>query len=197
VKVTAIKRQIKQSARYSIYVDEKYSFSLSESELLDTKLLQGQEITAEQLENFQARAKAGKAFNQALELLAYRARSEWEIREYLKRKDYEPTLIDAAISKLAQYGYVDDRAFARQWVESRRLLKAASKRRLQQELRQKHIADEVVTIVLDESETDDRQALRQLIDKKRSRYPDKLKLMQYLMRQGYNYDDIKQALRDD
>jgi len=41
--------------------------------------------------------------------------------------------------------------------------------------------------------------LRELIAKKRqqSRYQDKLKLMQYLSRQGFGYGDIKTVLEED
>jgi SOS response regulatory protein OraA/RecX len=45
----------------------------------------------------------------------------------------------------------------------------------------------------------DISALKSTIEKKRrqSKYSDDLKLMQYLARQGYNYDDIKTALQAD
>jgi regulatory protein len=36
--------------------------------------------------------------------------------------------------------------------------------------------------------------MSKIIAKKRSRYPDDKKLMQYLARQGFSYDDIKKAL---
>ena len=84
-------------------------------------------------------------------------------------------------------------------MRNRRLLKAVSKRRLMQELRQKRIADDVIQQVLAEDETDDRNVLRELVERKRrqSKYQDNLKLMQYLARQGFSYDDIKAALADE
>jgi len=197
MKITAIKQQVKRVGRYSIFVDGKYSFSLSESELLNTKLVPNQEITAGQLEQLKGTAVIDKAFGRALNLVAHRPRSEWELRDYLRRKDHEPETIEAVIAKLDKYGYVNDAAFAKQWVQSRRLLKATSKRRLQQELRQKHIENDIIDATLAEDETDERQVLRELVEKKRSHYPDDLKLMQYLARQGYGYDDIKTVLHGD
>jgi regulatory protein len=84
-------------------------------------------------------------------------------------------------------------------VESRRLLKATSKRKLAMELKQKRIAEDIITQVLAEDETDERHVLRDLIAKKRTqtRYQDEQKLLAYLMRQGFNYDDIKAALQND
>lgn len=194
MKITAIKQQVKQAGKYSIFVDAKYSFSLSGSELIKSRLVPGQEIDVKQLKALKNTAVVDKAFGRAINLLSRRPRSEWELRDYLKRKEYGPETIEVVINKLAEYGYIDDKDFAIQWVNSRRLLKSTNKRHLQQELRQKHIASGVIDEVISQDETDDRQVLRQLVDKKRSRYPDKIKFMQYLSRQGYNYDDIKAVL---
>jgi SOS response regulatory protein OraA/RecX len=64
------------------------------------------------------------------------------------------------------------------------------------ELKQKHINEDIIREVLDEDETDERDQLRTLVAKKRSRYPDDQKLMQYLARQGFGFDDIKSVLRE-
>jgi len=196
VKITDIKQQVKRADRYSIYVDGKYVFSLGESELLNTGLRINQEFTAEELENLKQTAILDKAYDRALNLISMRKRSQWEMRDYLKHKDYEPDIIETILNKLSDNGYVDDRAFAKAWVNTRRLLKATSKRRLQQELRQKRVEDEIIKQVLEEDETDEHEVLRELVAKKRrqSRYQDNFKLMQYLARQGYNYGDIKAAL---
>jgi regulatory protein len=39
--------------------------------------------------------------------------------------------------------------------------------------------------------------LQKIIAKKRSRYDDEQKFMAYLARQGFSYDDIKEALREE
>jgi regulatory protein len=93
---------------------------------------------------------------------------------------------------------LNDEAFARAWIENRRLLKPISLRRLTQELRQKHLSNDVIEQVLAEDETDELETLRELVAKKQlqSKYRDnELKFMQYLARQGFNYGDIKQALQ--
>lgn len=199
MKITDIKSQVKRAGRYSVFVDGKYTFSLGELELVNAGLKVGQELTAEELTGLQDTARLDKAYDRALNFIAIRRRSEWEIREYLKRKDYEQEIIGVVLSKLGEYGYVNDEAFATAWVESRRLLKATSKRRLQQELRAKRVADDIIGQVLSDDEADEGEILKELIAKKRqqTRYQDDLKLMQYLVRQGYNYGDIKAALTQD
>jgi regulatory protein len=197
MKITDIKQQVKRQDRYSIYIDGKYVFSYGESELLQSGLHIGKELTAKELEEQQGRAAVDKAYDRALRYLAIRMRSEWELRQYLKRKDYDDPLIDQILNMLSNRGMVDDLKFAHMWVDNRHLLKTISRRRLQQELRQKRISDDIIQQVLQADETDERTELRALVEKKRqiSRFQDDLKLMQYLSRQGYNYDDIKAALQ--
>lgn len=196
MKITAIKQQVKRKDRYSVYIDSKYSCSFSEGELLRLGLRIDQDLADEDLANLKNRAVIDKAKTRALDLVSRRPRSRWELEDCLKRKDYGKEVIEGTIKTLSDLGYVNDMDFARRWVENRRLLKATSKRRLRQELKQKRISEDIIGQVLDEDETDEREVLRELIARKRkqSKYQDNLKLMQYLSRQGYSYDDIKTVL---
>ncbi len=196
MKISAIKQQVKRADRYSIYGDGKYLFSLSELELINTGLRVGKELGEQELDALKDQAVLDKAYDRTLNLISHRPRSEGELRDYLKRKDYDEDVTTQTVNRLRERGYVNDQDFARRWVETRRLLKFTSKRRLSQELRQKHIASDVIDQVLASDETDERAVLRELIERKRKqiKYHDNLKLMQYLSRQGFNYDDIKSAM---
>lgn len=199
MKISDIKQQVKRRDRYSVYVDGKYTFSFGETELINTGLRLNQKIDTAKLEELKKISALDKAYDRALNLIARRRRSEWEIRDYMKRKDYDEAVVTEILNKLSNRGYVDDSAFAKAWVENRRLLKSTSKRRLAQELRQKRVPDDVIQIALEDDETDELDVLRQLVSQKRcqTRYQDKMKLMQYLSRQGYNYGDIKTVLEED
>jgi regulatory protein len=202
VKITAIRQQEKRKDRYSVYVDEKYAFSLSEGALLETKLASGQELTGEQVEVYKQLSAEDKVYSNALRYAAMRRRSRWEMESYLQRKDASPALAQQILSKLSDLGFIDDLAFAQAWVENRHLLRPTSQRKLQQELRAKRVPADIVDKVLREDETPDRDELRAMVARKRrqSKYQDNDKLMQYLARQGFGYEDIKTVLaelRDD
>lgn len=196
MQISSIKQQVKRQDRYSVYVDGKYLFSFSQSELLQSGIRVGQELTEQELGELKSSAMLDKAYDRALNLISHRPRSEGELRDYLRRKDLPSSDIDRVIAKLANGGYVDDLDFAMRWVSNRRLLKSTSKRRLTQELRQKRIADEIISEVLVADSTDERQVLAELIQRKRkqTKYQEPTKLMQYLSRQGFSYDDIKTAM---
>lgn len=199
MKITSIKQQVKRHDRYSIYVDDKYLFSLSEHELIKSELKKGQELDEHDIARLKDQAVVSKAYDRALNLISHRPRSEWELRDYLRRKGYDEPCTGSVLVRLRERGYVDDEDFARRWVSTRRLLKHTSKRRLAQELRQKRIADSIVRDVLEQDETDETEVLREVVARKRrqSKYQDNLKLMQYLSRQGFGYDDIKSVLNED
>jgi regulatory protein len=198
VKITDIKQQLKQADRYSFYVDGKYAFSLSETALLEQRLVSGQELTNDQLVAYKRLSTDDKLYNNALRYAVMRPHSHWELSNYLKRKQAEEPVAKQILEKLERLGLVDDVAFGRSWVANRHLLKAVSKRRLTQELKQKRVPDDVISQVLDEDESDERTILRNLVAKKRqqSQYQDKNKLLQYLASQGFSYDDIKYVLQD-
>jgi regulatory protein len=198
MKVSGIKQQVKTQGRYSIFIDGKFSFGLSESALMKSGLRIGKEISREELVSLKDVAKADKAFNRALGLIARRPRSEWEIRDYLRRKEYDPEFIDELVDRLRTGKWLDDNAFARMWVENRRLLKATSSRRLTQELKQKRVSDDIIKDVLFDDQTDEIVLIKEIITRKRkqTRYQDNQKLIAYLVRQGYNYSDVKDALKE-
>ncbi len=196
MRITALKQQVKRRDRYSVYIDGSYVCAFSESEVLKLGLHLGKELSAGELQKLKDDSVLDKARYQASGQLARRQRSEWELRDYLRRKEYDPEVIDQVIAQLSEYGYVDDVKFASAWVANRRLLKPVSRKRLQMELRQKRVSDDIITATLAEDDTNETALLVELIERKRhqAKYQDSTKLMQYLIRQGYNYGDIKSAI---
>lgn len=196
--LTAIKQQEKLKGRYSVFVDGKYSFSLSDTALLDARLTQGMELTGEELKSYKQLSLDDKVYGNALRYAAMRLRSRWELESYLQRKQASPDLAMQIMDKLKGIGMINDLAFAQSWVENRHLLRPTSKRKLQQELQTKRVPGEIIQQVLHADEITDQESLTDIIQRKRrqSKYQDDLKLMQYLARQGYGYSDIKTALAE-
>lgn len=221
MKVTRIAQQVKRKDRYSVYIDEKYSFSLSDYQLVGSGITVGKEFTEGELDEFLQESNFGKAYERALNYVMIRPRSEKEIKDYLIRtflypkpkvfidksgerrvkkrivdKDKTNLLIDRVMERLISKGYINDESFSKAWVNSRQLTKKSSKRKLEQELRAKGIASEIIATVLQNIEETEIENLNELIVKKQKqlKYHDEIKLIQYLLRQGFNYSDIKNEL---
>ena len=196
MRITAIKQQVKDQNRYSIFIDDEFSFGMSELSLIESGITKGQELTDVELAKYKDTAELDLAYNKALGLISRRLRSEWEIKDYPRRKKYVPEQIDAIVARLYKRSWLNDEAFARMWVENRRLLKSASARRITQELKAKRVSEDTIRSVLENDSNTDSAILKELIISKRkqSRYQDDQKLLAYLMRQGYNYADVKQQM---
>ncbi|HSX29801.1 MAG TPA: RecX family transcriptional regulator [Candidatus Saccharimonadales bacterium] len=197
MKVTNILQQVKQPGRYSVYVDGKFAFGLSESGLLQSGLASGQELTTTELAAHKKAAGLDKAYGNALRYVAMRPRSEWELTEYFRRKGIDGEATAVIINRLRGLDLLNDAAFAKAWVANRQALKPISKRRLVLELKQKHVAEDIITSAVTQDSKDERNAIKKLIEKKRKSYTDPQKLLQYLARQGFSYDDIKSVLYND
>lgn len=197
MKITAIKVTVKTPGRCAIFVDGKYSFSLNETQLLGSGIYVGKELTASDLATLKDESKFGKAYARALDYIVRRPRSEKELRDYAWRKQWEPELIERVIVRLKIKNHLDDQAFSRFWVQNRITGKSTSQRKLRLELSQKGVAKDVIDkVLLEIPESLESDALCRLITKKRKlpRYQDDQKLIEYLVRQGFRYDDAKVAL---
>lgn len=198
MKITKIQPAVKTAGRYNIFVDEKYSFSLDENQLLDEKLKIGFEIEEVDLLKLKGESEFGKSYARALELILSRPRSEKEMRDYAYRKKWDEELSDRVLKKLRDKGYLDDRKFTEFWLRARINGKPKSKRKISAELAQKGVKREIADEILAQY-TDDQEmgTLLQLVEKKRKKYTDEQKFMAYLAGQGFSYDMIKKAIKDD
>ena len=99
---------------------------------------------------------------------------------------------DLIVQRLCKKGYVDDERFAEYYVENRFVKKGASRKRLRMELVKKGVEQGVVDSVL--GKRDDTEEILKMIAKKRAKYDDD-KLTQYLCRQGFDYQLVRNLVR--
>jgi regulatory protein len=200
MKITDIKQQVKRKDRYSIYIDDKYIFSLSEAEFVSSGFRKGDSLSTKELENYKAKSEEGKAYDRMLRFISVRMRSRWEVEQYLKRKGYVDSLAKSLLVKAEKLGLINDEGFAKQWVEWRTNSGGRSKKKLSAELYQKKIDPEIINQVLSEiDEQTEIDQIKNVIARKSrlSQYQDKQKLVAFLARQGYSYYLIKRAVENE
>jgi regulatory protein len=199
MKITAIKQQVKNPERVSIFVDGKYEFSLSLDELVKYKLKNNDELDKADLKKFKKISADGKLRARALEWLLNRPHSEREFRDYLYRKKVEPEQVDSLVDEFIERGYLDNMKFAL-WFTELQARRGKSDRAIKAELFKKGIGRELADETMPESAGDESQRLKAMIDKKRrlSRYKnDPQKLAKYLTAQGFSWQEVKQQLLDE
>ncbi|MCK9594195.1 MAG: regulatory protein RecX [Candidatus Omnitrophica bacterium] len=126
-------------------------------------------------------------------LLKFRLRTEKELYQRLKRKSFSEGCVNKTLEFLKAKRFIDDRLFAKAWVESR-LKKPLGLRRLAAELKIKGVAEEIINSRLNEakkgySEEDVvKEIIRQKQEKTRGIDPLKAKkrIYSYLLRRGFS-----------
>lgn len=196
MKITAIRQQVKNPERVSIFVDERYSFSFSLDELVKYGLKNNQELTGAEVKKYKKISADGKLRARALEWLLNRPHSERELRDYLYRKKAEPDQIENLVSEFTAKGYLNNAKFAI-WFTELQSRRGKSDRAIRAELFKKGIGREQVEAALTTTAGDELTRLRAMIAKKGklNRYrADPQKFMKYLVSQGFSWQLVKQEL---
>ena len=142
--------------------------------------------------------------NVAYRLLARRDRSRFEIREALKKKDFEKNIIEEVISDLTEKGYLDDQKFAKVYGGSLARNRKVGPNYVMNKLIKKGVdrslSHEAVAELFSDQEEIQNQ-LHSLIEKKMGRLkPDlsqiqiKKRLYDFLAGKGFGSDAIIKAL---
>ena len=188
-KITALKAQINNSDRVSVFLDGEYAFGLFR--VVAGWLQVGQELDEEKIRQLNQAEAGEKAYQRALNFLSYRVRTESEIRRNLKKHDTPEGVIDEVIDRLRRNKLVDDLHFANTWVENRSEFQPRGRRALQSELRQKGVDQEMIAEALqnlDEGELAYRAAKKNARKYLRFEWPEfRKKLLAFLARRGFNY----------
>lgn len=103
------------------------------------------------------------AKDEAMRYLEYRSHTASEVRSHLKKKEFPEDEIDECMEFLLDCHFIDDEEYCRRFIEYS-MEKGRGPQRIRQELNQKGVSGELISIGMDElydSETQRETALRQ------------------------------------
>ena len=146
------------------------------------------------------------AYTRCAALLSMKGQTEHQLRESLARVSYPQEVIEKVISSLLSAGYLNDKAFAEQWI-SRRTATGIGKSRIRTELRLKGISAELIEsafAAFAEEETaaeETEEGLKRAFEKaSRNRDigdpRDRQKVIAALVRKGYSFSDAYRAIKE-
>jgi len=192
--ITKIERQKKNKLRFSIFVDEKYAFGVSEDVYARFVLHQGQTLTESEREIIEQAESESSVKRSALHYRSYRPRSTKEIVEYLQKKGYDESHIQQAIRYLDDNMLLNDEEFARMFCRDKLTLKPVGKSSMKQLLFKKGIDRDIAEKIIGElytSESENALALKEGERKYKrvSTLPivtQKKRIYEHLLRRGYD-----------
>ena len=150
-----------------------------------------------------AKARA-RVFQRAAKLLAAKQRSVEELREKLSTtRGATRPVIDEVITRLREYGYLDDAKFAQSYASLRLRERPLGRRRLQRDLWLKKIDKQTAETALDEvfESTPEEELIERAIAKrirlrgKPKNREDAKKLFDHLIRQGFEFELVSDKVR--
>jgi regulatory protein len=131
-------------------------------------------------------------------------RTRAQLQKVMARKEIPEEVMAAVLDRFEEVDLIDDKEFARQWVQSRHLGRGLARRALAYELRQRGVADETVRDAVEEVSSDDELlAARELVRRKaagmRNDDPQRRirRLAGMLARKGYGGAVAMQAIREE
>jgi regulatory protein len=194
MQITALEKQ-RRHQRANVYLDGRYAFSLSLELVAQAGLHEGDALSPQKVDSLRRADMRHQAQEAALRLLAYRPRSEAELRSRLARRGLPPGVIQETMERLREQGLLDDDAFARYWVDARQQSSPRGRRLLRRELLAKGIAVETArqaVATVEEEEIARRAAEKKAHSLRNLDYATfRRRLGQFLLRRGFPYETAR------
>ena len=158
--ITGITPQIRDKERCNIEVDGRFFCGMKLETVVKHRLKVGVAVSEEELSRLQLESEKLTALDKALTYITASMKTERDIRTYLRKKGYLEDVSDYVVEKMRSYGYLDDDAYARAYIDHAGKKKGS--RLIQMELRQKGVPDEAIEEALQGFSGEEESALEVL-----------------------------------
>lgn len=211
--ITQLTAGVRNPNRVNVFLDGRFAFSLDVTQVVDFGLKSGQKISPDRYDELENASEFGKLYQRTLEWVLVRPRSLYEVQSYLKQRqarrrilnkqrehqelkplpEFPDSMLDVVVARIKEKDYVDDCRFAEYYIENRYVRRGISHKRLRLELSQKGVAADIIETALRKIGRPEDEEILKIIAKKYKKY-DETKLTEYLVRQGFSYQQAKTAV---
>ncbi len=191
-------------AKCKIMFDDLQSIVLYKTDLRRYNLSNGVEVSVQQMNVFLEEVLPGRAKMRCMKLLQSRDYTECELAGKLRKDGYPESVVEAAVSYVKSYGYLDDERYVKDYIRFKSVKK--SRKQMQLDLQQKGISKELVQRIFAENQCyegigGDCFCIRKLLYKKKYvdvvwTFEEKEKIKAYLFRKGFELKDISVCMKD-
>jgi regulatory protein len=140
-KITMIQAQ-KKSGRYNVFVNQKYTFSISESVMIKYRVFKGMEIDEQLQEKLISADETSKIYNKAINFLSHQLRTQYEMANKLLDYTDNKDKINQVMAKLIYQHLIDDQKYADSFVRTEVHKTDKGPRWISYKLKQKHVSEE-------------------------------------------------------
>ncbi len=199
--ITKIEAQKKKENRVNIFINGEFAFGCSSELVYYHNLSKGKEVDIEELKKVITEDNYLTAKSKALKYIERALKSEFQVREFLQKKEYEDNVIDRVIEFLKEYKFIDDEYYSKAFVTQN--IRIEGKRNIRYKLAKKGISEDRINNILNEFSSSDEEAVAlKLAEKKlniiykseKNTNKVKSKLNTFLISKGYSFDIIKSVV---
>ncbi|CAN5569755.1 recombination regulator RecX [soil metagenome] len=203
MKITKIEQQKKDKTRYNIHLDGEYAFGLYDTSLLEFQICSGDDLEDSKLEEIKAFDEFLYGKRVAYNYLAYKPRTEKEVRSKLRLKKISELSTDKVITELQRQKFLDDDKYAKNYVEIKSQQKGMGRNMLFMKMMQKGLKKESIEETLKENFSNETEIssgvtlLRKYAKKNKLVTKDELrnKAFRYMFSRGYGFDVIETVMK--
>lgn len=139
-----VKYKKNSKGRYIVSVDDGREFLLYEDVILKFNLLLTKEIDDNLLNDINKMNNEYEVYYAALNTIKNRIKSIYELRKYLENKGYDLELIDKILLKLIDQKYLDDRIYARSYINNQIVTTSHGPIRIKNDLLNKKVESNII-----------------------------------------------------
>ncbi len=154
--ITRLESQVNNDDRVSVFLDGEFAFGVHEDLVVKHNLQVGTSLTPEEIREIENDEQYVDAKQAALDYLAYKPRTEQEVRRKLQQRDVPPPIVDDVVARLYELEYLDDEAYAHDYAHNRFSSKKYGPVRIRRELEERgvdrHLAEAAVDKVFAEED---------------------------------------------
>jgi regulatory protein len=182
-----------------VFVDGEFWAELDAAVAAECGLREGAALSRGELDLARVAGERPLAMGRALNLLGYRARSEAEIRDRLRRYGYADETVENVVLRLLELGYLDDEEFAR--LKAHEKARRYGPRRVSAELRQSGVGEALAQAVV-QAEFAGRSEVGEARSAAARRYngrgsdAEARRVYGFLVRRGYSAEVCAQVARE-
>lgn len=184
---------------YSKIIDDDFESAtilLDEEQIVSYRILKDKEFDQTTWKQIENEASQLVGYRKALSFINYQARTEHEIREYLKNHEITQDAIEIIVKRLKKANFIDDKRFAFTYVDNY-LRNFKGPLYIKYRLQEKGVDGKIISQVIEGiSEAVQKELILTVIEKEKGRfesYPIKRQkdlIMQKLLRDGFSGDII-------
>lgn len=188
--VTEIKK-IGSGKRYKVFIDNENIGVFQDEILAKYQLKTGQEIDEEFLKDLKNSNSKVSSFDDAVSYLEKFSKTKRGIIDYLKKKGYDKDTIEKTCEKLDEYGFINDRLYAENYIKT--FITKKSKKAIKFDLKNKGVNEHIIDKLLSEIDEDEEKKTVLMLAKKYTKNKEidqkiKQKCKNYLFSKGFSYD---------